>query len=145
MTTTPPDDGQRNNRDAQLGEDGTSHGGSNSGESLDVIRVMARELANMLSRPEQPRGRVVNEENRAMVALKKFKKLYPPTFNGMAWPDAAESWLDQIERAFVVMELPEDLKLNIGTYQLVDQAGVLWKNVSSVHRSIKRDEFHSLF
>ena len=42
----------------------------------------------------------------------------------MAGPDAAESWLDQIERAFVVMELPEDLKLNMGTYQLVDQAGV---------------------
>ena len=73
MTNTLPDDGQRNTQDAQLGEDGTSHGGSNTGESLDVIRVMARELANMLSRPEQNRGRIVNDENRAMVALEKFK------------------------------------------------------------------------
>ena len=122
--TNSPDDGQQNNQDAQTREDGTSLGGSNSGESLDVIRVMARELANMLSWPEQPQGRVVNEENRVVVALEKFKKLSPPTFNGMAGPDAAESWLDQIERAFVVMEQPEDLKLNIGTCQLVDQAGV---------------------
>ena len=122
--TTPPDDGQRNTQDAQIGEDGTSHGGSTSGDSLNVIRVMVRQFANMLSRSEQPRGRVVNEENQAMVALEKFKKLSPPTFNGMAGPDAAESWLDQIERAFIVMELPEDLMLNIGTYQLVDQAGV---------------------
>ena len=38
---TPPDDGQRNTQDAQIGEDGTSHGGYTLGESLDVIRVMA--------------------------------------------------------------------------------------------------------
>jgi len=84
----------------------------------------------------------------------------------MTGPDAAESWLDQIERAFVVMELSDDLKLNIGPYQLIYQVGVWWKNVSrrvdapttweqfthlfleryflSVHRTIKRDEFRSL-
>ena len=142
------------------------HGGSTSGESIDVIRMVARELANALSHVEQPRERAQVNENRAMVALEKFKKLSPPTFNGMSGPDAAESWLDQIERAFVVMDLPDDLKLNLGTYQLVDQAGIWWKNVSrrvdapttweqfthlfwdryfsSVHRSIKRDGFRSL-
>lgn len=64
------------------------------------------------------------------------------------------------------MDLPDDLKVNLGTYQLIDQAVVWWKNVSRrvdapttwgqfihlflgryfspMHRSIKRDEFHSL-
>ena len=52
--TTPPGDGQHNTQDPQIGEDITSHGGSTLGEFLDVIRVMARELANKLSRLEQP-------------------------------------------------------------------------------------------
>ena len=59
-----------------------------------------------------------------MVALEKFKKLSPPTLNGMVGSNAAKSLLDQIERAFVVMELSNDLRFNIGTYQLIDQAGV---------------------
>lgn len=64
------------------------------------------------------------------------------------------------------MNLPDDLRLNLRTYQLIDQVGIWWKNVSrrenapttweqftqlfleryfsAVHCSIKRDEFHSL-
>ena len=162
---TPPDR-ERTSQDTHVGDDGTLPRGSSSRESLDAIQLMARELANVLGHPERPRDRVQNEENRAMVALEKFKKLSPPTFNGMSGPDASESWLDQIERAFAVMCLPDDLKLNSGTYQLIDQAGVWWKNVSRrvgapttweqftqlfseryfspVHHSIKRDEFRSL-
>ena len=70
--TTPPDDGQRNIQDAQIGEDGPSNGDSILREFLDVIWVLDRELANMLSRSEQPQGRVVNEKNMALVALEKF-------------------------------------------------------------------------
>ena len=63
-------------------------------------------------------------KTQAMVVLEKFKKLSHLTFNCMSWPDVAEPWLDQIKRAFVVINLPDDLKLNLSTYQLIDQVGV---------------------
>ncbi|KAM7486216.1 hypothetical protein LguiA_002225 [Lonicera macranthoides] len=87
--TTPPDDMKNN---------ATHESSTLGGESVDAIRAIARELANMLGHIDQPQGRI--QENRAMTALEKFKKLSPPTFDGMSSPNVAKSWLDQVERAF---------------------------------------------
>lgn len=114
---TPPYDRDRISQNIHVGEDGISYEGSSTGESLDAIRLMARELANMLGHFERPRDKVQNEENWAMVALEKPKKLFPPTFNGISGSDASDLWFDQIERAFVIICLLDDLKLNLDTYQ----------------------------
>ena len=87
----PPDN---NEHSTHVREDNTTHEGSSSGKFVDVIQMMARELANVLSQAEQSRNKVQLNENRAMVALEKFKKLSLPTFNGMSGPDGAKSWLD---------------------------------------------------
>lgn len=52
-----------------------------------------------------------------MVAIKKFKKLSSPTFNGMLGSEASEFWLEQVERTFNVMQLAPSLRLNMGTHR----------------------------
>lgn len=94
--------------------------GTGAEGSLDVIQLMARELANAIRCTDEPQDCGLNVGNRAMIALEKFKKLSPPTFNKMSGPKASKSWLDQIERAFNVMQLAPNLTLSLGTYQLID-------------------------
>lgn len=132
-------------------EDGEVREGTGMGGYLVVIRLITRESANVMGHPNHSRNRGQNDENKAMVALVKFKKLSTYIFNGMSGPEASESWLDQIEGAFHVMQLAPNLKLSSGTYQLADQlkcSGRTFQNVGmlqhgSNHQSLsKKGTFH---
>ena len=64
------------------------------------------------------------------VKLHEFVKLVPE-FNGQKVdPVAAESWIEEIEKAFVACDVPEDRKLGLAVYQLKKDAYNWWRLAS---------------
>ena len=75
-------------------------------------------------------------------------ELDPPAFEGKTDPEAAESWIREIERIFRVLDVPEEQKVNFGTYRLKDHAEKWWDTVSSVKfkdTNVTWDEFVEVF
>ncbi|KAJ0959705.1 hypothetical protein J5N97_000628 [Dioscorea zingiberensis] len=67
--------------------------------------------------PPQPHQRTIAE----------FKRTGPPPFEGTTDPDVAEKWIDEMEKAFDVMECTEEEKLRFATYMLQGSAYNWWK------------------
>ncbi|XP_059658322.1 uncharacterized protein LOC132304585 [Cornus florida] len=80
-----------------------------------------------------------------MASLKEFRRLYPPTFDGIAGGQAAEEWLEQVRRIFDTLETPENQRVKLATFQLLEQANHWWKTVESSGRVGSWNEFQNIF
>ena len=74
-------------------------------------------------------------ENLIGITYEKFLKLDPPVFVGRADPELAESWIEETERAFSVLGVPEEKKTNFGTYRLKDNARKWWDTTKHIQFS----------
>ncbi|CAN6446159.1 unnamed protein product [Victoria cruziana] len=63
---------------------------------------------------------------------KAFMSTRPPRFTGKEGPDRAEEWLEEIERAFEMMDIPPRLWIRFGTFQLVEDAKAWWKSLLEI-------------
>jgi hypothetical protein len=61
--------------------------------------------------------------------LKQFLKLTPSPFKGERDPDIGESWLNEIEKRFEVMECPDREKTRLAAYMLQGQAEIWWRSL----------------
>ncbi|XP_056166358.1 uncharacterized protein LOC130137877 [Syzygium oleosum] len=74
----------------------------------------------------QGQGQVV--ANRPMHQLvEQFIKLKPPKFSGKGDPEAAPRWVEELEKAFEVMECNDHERVTLAVYQLQDNANDWWK------------------
>ena len=53
----------------------------------------------------------------------------PKVYNGSYDPVVLEEWIRGMEKIFTVVEVPEEKKLNIGTYYLSGEADIWWNTV----------------
>ncbi|XP_056162166.1 uncharacterized protein LOC130136110 [Syzygium oleosum] len=74
----------------------------------------------------QGQGQVV--ANRPMHQLvEQFIKLKPPKFFGKGDPEAAPRWVEELKKAFEVLECNDHEKVTLAVYQLQDNANDWWK------------------
>ncbi|KAJ0985550.1 hypothetical protein J5N97_003906 [Dioscorea zingiberensis] len=84
--------------------------------------------------PPQPHQRTIAE----------FKRTGPPPFEGTTDPDVAEKWIDEMEKAFDVMECTEEEKLRFATYMLQGSAYNWWKGEVRVSEGRNFDTWDQL-
>ncbi|GFY93147.1 hypothetical protein Acr_08g0015430 [Actinidia rufa] len=62
--------------------------------------------------------------------MKEFRKMNPPSFDGLGDPVVAGHWLSQIRKIFDTVRITEDdMKVSFASYQLVDEANEWWESI----------------
>ena len=69
---------------------------------LETLNRLVSAIRESRQAPAPPRN-----ENLGGITYEKFLKLDPPVFVGSADPELAESWIEETERAFLVLGVPE--------------------------------------
>ncbi|KAL2481104.1 DNA/RNA polymerase superfamily protein [Abeliophyllum distichum] len=65
-------------------------------------------------------------QNADMFSIERANWLGAGAFNGKGDPLYADNWMTQLERVFDVRECPEENKLRLATFLLVERAYDLW-------------------
>ncbi|KAL6348334.1 hypothetical protein AAG906_005634 [Vitis piasezkii] len=81
-----------------------------------------------------------------MEAMKRFMVMQPPSFNGE--PSAeAEHWLRRMRRILVGLDIPEERRVGLATYMLVDKADFWWESMKRVYDTevMTWEEFERIF
>lgn len=97
--------------------------------------VAALAASNLLN--QAPRA---NDPTRAMEAMKEFRRLNPPQFDG-ACSDllVANHWLFEFCKLFTALPINEDdLRVSIMACQLIREANEWWELVFEGHRNARR-------
>lgn len=88
-----------------------------------------QEFVNLLTAAfNQPGGRVIVEPRIARTTtFKEFKSIGPPEFKGTTDPIEAQTWVKEIEKAFVITNVAEAQKTSFVTYMKEEEANLWWK------------------
>jgi len=55
----------------------------------------------------------------------------PGTYGGSNDPVELEEWIKGMKKIFIVIEVAEEKKVNIGTFYLTTEANIWWSNVKN--------------
>ncbi|XP_030453721.2 uncharacterized protein LOC115675261 [Syzygium oleosum] len=121
----------------------TSKGKSNQDPRIDGILQALATVGELLG--QQAQQRMPNAENvaanrngngnggRTMHGLvEQFLKLQPPKFIGTGDPEEAESWIDELQKAFELLRCSEEEKVTLAAYQLQGNASYWWKATKEI-------------
>ena len=68
-----------------------------------------------------------------MEAMKRFMVIQPPSFNGEPNAEAVEHWLRRMKRILVGLDIPEEMRVSLAAYMLVDKTNFLWESMKRVY------------
>ncbi|RVX08378.1 Transposon Tf2-8 polyprotein [Vitis vinifera] len=82
-----------------------------------------------------------------MEAMKRFMVMQPPSFNGEPSAEAAEHWLRRMRRILVGLDIPEERRVGLATYMLVDKTDFWWESMKRVYDTevMTWEEFERIF
>ncbi|RVW98761.1 Transposon Tf2-2 polyprotein [Vitis vinifera] len=82
-----------------------------------------------------------------MEAMKRFMVIQPPSFNGELSAKAAEHWLRRMRRILVGLDIPEERRISLAAYMLIDKADFWWKSMKRVYDTevMTWEEFERIF
>ncbi|RVW60606.1 Retrovirus-related Pol polyprotein from transposon 17.6 [Vitis vinifera] len=83
-----------------------------------------------------------------MEAMKRFMVMQPPSFNGEpSAAEAAEHWLRRMRRILVGLDIPEERRVGLAAYMLVDKADFWWESMKRVYDTevMTWEEFERIF
>ncbi|XP_058068425.1 uncharacterized protein LOC131217505 [Magnolia sinica] len=113
-------------------------GTTKSGQSLDGVFRALGDMTAIL-------GQHIRRDNRGVAQvvqdgigglIEKFKRLKPPTFEGLSDPMEAEKWKKQIEKIFTVLGCDEEQKVTLAVFMLEGEADHWWETIA---RTIEED------
>ncbi|RVW73763.1 hypothetical protein CK203_057633 [Vitis vinifera] len=73
--------------------------------------------------------------------------MHPPSFNGEPNAEAAEHWLRRMRRILVGLDIPEERRVGLAAYMLVDKADFWWESMKRVYDTevMTWEEFERIF
>eukprot|EP00261_Vitis_vinifera_P036423 XP_019077666.1 PREDICTED: uncharacterized protein LOC109123168 [Vitis vinifera] len=82
-----------------------------------------------------------------MEAMKRFMVMQPSSFNGEPNAEAVEHWLRRMRRILVGLDIPEERRIGLATYMLVDKADFWWESMKRVYDTevMTWEEFERIF
>ena len=118
----------------------TSHGmctqhGAGHGNPMPVIYEAHREVTAAMLKMERTKHEKIHIKRdvtsaRFKEAMKKFRKMNPPSFDSLGDPLEAGHWLSQIRKIFDIVRITEDdMKVSFASYQLVGKANEQWESI----------------
>ncbi|GFY90864.1 hypothetical protein Acr_07g0010600 [Actinidia rufa] len=109
-----------------------THSGAGGRETAPEVPVIpsqfAREVAAAMLEMERNRHEEIRIQREATSVrfregMKEFRKMNPPSFDGLGDPVVAGHWLSQIRKIFDTVRITEDdMKVSFASYQLVGEA-----------------------
>ncbi|KAF3795166.1 hypothetical protein EJ110_NYTH05812 [Nymphaea thermarum] len=139
---TPLDDSSSGHRFAQLG--GGAHTPPRQTPPVDQQTILLTTLQTLTSLVQtmvsnqrsnaSPSGdtSIPVREKATTVSYQQFMAMQPPIFSGWCSYDMAKHWIEEIERIFVLIRMPEEDKVNYGTYLLKGNALDWWKSTLEI-------------
>ncbi|GFZ15651.1 hypothetical protein Acr_25g0000600 [Actinidia rufa] len=117
-----------------------AHSGAGGRETAPEVPVIpsqfAREVAAAamleMERTRHEEIRIQREATSARFrdGMKEFRKMNPPSFDGLGDPVVAGHWLSQIRKIFDTVRITEDdMKVSFASYQLVGEANEWWESI----------------
>ena len=95
---------------------------------LELIEEVVGLVRQQRQQPQLPvQQDVAPPEQRRSIA--EFKRMAPSAFKGTTSPQEAETWIDEMEKAFRAMECTDEEKVRFATYMLQDRAHHWWMSV----------------
>ncbi|GFZ16886.1 hypothetical protein Acr_26g0001560 [Actinidia rufa] len=111
-------------------------GGRETAPDVPVIpSQFAREVAAAMLEMERTRHEKIRIQREVTSArfregMKEFRKMNPPSFDGLGDPVVAGHWLSQIRKIFDTVRITEDdMKVSFASYQLVGEANEWWESI----------------
>jgi hypothetical protein len=103
-------------------------------ETLQNLAGVVGQQATAMQQMGTNLQQVAQDKSNASGAMsyKKFMDMDPPAFVGKTDPEAAESWVREIERIFRVLEVPAERQVDFGTYRLKEHAEKWWETTHAV-------------
>ena len=122
--------------DQGSGEQGSCNVPPNFGEMPPIPSKLANNIENLndwlivivelMKRIHQvPIETLPNDDKLAHRVARRNPKAYDEMYD----PVELEEWVLGIEKIFIVVEVPEEKKVNIGTYYLTGEADIWWNTV----------------
>ncbi|XP_056168704.1 uncharacterized protein LOC130138509 [Syzygium oleosum] len=103
----------------------------------NIIGQQTQERAATIAQATEAATAVNNKENQGQgqgvvnrpmhQLVEQFMKLKPPKFSAKGDPEAAPRWVEELEKAFEVLECSDNEKVTLAVYQLQDNANDWWK------------------
>uniref|UniRef100_A0A5K1EMA6 Retrotransposon gag domain-containing protein n=1 Tax=Nymphaea colorata TaxID=210225 RepID=A0A5K1EMA6_9MAGN len=88
-------------------------------------------------------------EKATAVSYQEFMVLLPPIFSGGGSHDKAKEWIEEVEHIFGLLKVPEEDKVNYGSYLLKGDAKNWWQSTSEIRfacqLSISWEQFRDSF
>lgn len=82
---------------------------NNEGGQVDPMQNFANMIAEaMQNRIPASRGRARNQPAERLANFKDFKAVGPPEFKGTTDPIEAQTWVKEMEKAFVIVRVAEE-------------------------------------
>ena len=83
----------------------------------------------------------------SQMEAKRFMVMQPPSFNGEPNAKAVEHWLRRMKRILVGLEIPEEMRVSLAAYMLVDKADFWWESMKRVYDTgvMTWEEFERIF
>ncbi|GFZ06878.1 hypothetical protein Acr_18g0010480 [Actinidia rufa] len=116
-----------------------AHSGAGGRETAPDVPVIpsqfAREVAAAMLEMERTRHEKIHIQREVTSArfregMKEFRKMNPPSFDGLGDPVVAGHWLSQIRKIFDTVRITEDdMKVSFASYQLVGEANEWWESI----------------
>ncbi|KAH6794310.1 GRF zinc finger / Zinc knuckle protein [Perilla frutescens var. hirtella] len=72
--------------------------------------------------------------------VEQFRRYTPPRFNGRDGPQAAEDWLEELDRIFTHIDCTDEQNVACAVFQLTADAGCWWKHFVSTLSEEEKDQ-----
>ncbi|KAF3781830.1 hypothetical protein EJ110_NYTH35753 [Nymphaea thermarum] len=127
---TPLDDSSSGHRFAQLG--GGAH--TPPRQTPPTLTSLVQTMVSNQRSNASPSGdmSIPVREKATTVSYQQFMAMQPPIFSGGCSYDKAKHWIEEIERIFMLIRMPEEDKVNYGTYLLKGNALDWWKSTLEI-------------
>lgn len=101
---------------------------NNEGGQADPMQNFADMIAQaMENRAPTGRGRLRNQPADRLANFKVFKAVGSPEFKGTTDPIEAQTWVKEMEKAFIIARVTEEQKTAFATYLMKGEANYWWE------------------
>ncbi|KAL8088434.1 hypothetical protein AgCh_038282 [Apium graveolens] len=99
-------------------------------EILDLLRQHQQQQLQLIQQIQQQQHQ--QGELNQTTSFKSFQSIKPPEFKGEVDPVVARNWLKEIEKAFTLTQVSDDLKTDYASYFLMNEANYWWESTRAL-------------
>lgn len=135
--------------------DNNDQGGQGDPAIAQILDLLRQQSANIAQQQQQLQQQMQQQQQQqrhqpcapGMVTFKSFQAVKPPEFLGSSDPVEAQTWLKEVEKAFVLTKIGDEQKTEYASYFLKNEASYWWESTKALEEQgmVLWDRFTELF